>query len=560
MIPSRMAEVLPPAPSIMDNIRFLLFAALVFVGFLLYQAWIEDYHTPASTEASPSAEVNGQRAQGDGDAAAQTPHDRVADLLKQGDAVVVETDLYRLHISTVGGDIRRLVLLQHRADADHDQPYVLLSEEPERLYVFQGGLLSPDAAAPDHHSEYRAARQSYRLDSQNQELVVPLTWSGPNGLEVIKEYVFRRDSYQIEVRYRIVNGGGEPWTGRHYSQFHYRPPAEGGNFFLPTYSGAGWYDGEYHKLPFEEFSQTPLEARITGGWAAIVQHYFLGAVIGDPESDYTYYSKTLSDNRYLIGLVGPALTVAPGETATTGNDLFLGPKAQDRLGGVADGLALTVDYGFLTILSEPLFWALWYLHRWLGNWGWAIVVLTLGVRAAMYPLAQSQFRSMAKMRQFAPRIQALKERYGEDRQKLNEAMIDLYRKEKFNPLGGCLPLFIQLPVFIALYWVLLESVELRHAGFVLWIDDLSSPDPYYVLPIVFGVTTFIQQKLSATPAMDPIQQRMMNVLPIGLAIFFTFFPAGLVLYWTVSNIVGIAQQWVITRRIDAATAKAPPAT
>ena len=546
----------------MDNIRFLLFAALVFVGFLLYQAWIEDYYTPTSPNGAPTprAQAEDQPAGVGSDATSQTPSKQVAEILKQGDIVRVQTDLYRLEISTVGGNIRRLVLLQHTADEDRNQPYVLLSEEPERLYVVQGGLLSADAtASADHHSRYQTARQSYRLDGPSGELVVPLTWSGPNGLKVIKEYLFRRDSYRIGLRYRIINGGSKSWTGRHYNQLQYRPPAESGNFFLPTYSGAGWYDSEYHKLPFEEFSQTPLEARITGGWAAIVQHYFLGAVIGSPETENTYYSKTLRDNRYLIGLLGPALTLAPGEGATIGSELFLGPKAQDRLGEVAPGLALTVDYGILTILSEPLFWALWYLHRWLGNWGWAIVVLTLGVRAAMYPLAQSQFRSMAKMRQFAPRIQALKERYGEDRQKLNEAMIELYRKEKFNPLGGCLPLFIQLPVFIALYWVLLESVELRHAGFVLWIDDLSSPDPYYVLPIIFGVTTFIQQKLSASPAMDPIQQRMMNVLPIGLAIFFTFFPAGLVLYWTVSNIVGIVQQWVITRRIDAAQAKAPPA-
>jgi YidC/Oxa1 family membrane protein insertase len=283
----------------------------------------------------------------------------------------------------------------------------------------------------------------------------------------------------------------------------------------------------------------------------MIQHYFLSAWIPDAAEPNLYYTKVLPPARYVLGLVGPELTVPPGQTQLFSSRLYVGPKLQDHLAEIAPGLELTVDYGMLTVLAKPIFWLLKRIHDLVGNWGWAIIILTLLIKLAFYKLSETSYKSMANMRKLAPRLQALKERYGDDRQKLNQAMMEMYRKEKINPLGGCLPILVQIPVFIALYWVLLESVELRQAAFILWLKDLSSPDPYYVLPLIMGVTMFIQQKLNPAP-MDPMQAKVMMILPFVFTVFFAFFPAGLVLYWVTNNILSIAQQWVITRRVEQA--------
>jgi YidC/Oxa1 family membrane protein insertase len=305
-------------------------------------------------------------------------------------------------------------------------------------------------------------------------------------------------------------------------------------------------EDKYEKIKFDAMRESNLNRTVTGGWAAMIQHYFLAAWIPSQDETNTYYTKAPGDNRYIIGMVGAVKTIAPGETGTLDARLYVGPKLQDHLQQVAKGLELTVDYGILTIISEPLFWVLKHIHSIVGNWGWSIIIITIMLKALFYKLSETSYKSMAHMRKVQPRLQALKERYGDDKQKLNEAMMKMYREEKINPLGGCLPILVQIPVFIALYWMLLESVEMRQAPFMLWIKDLSTADPYYVLPVLMGITMLIQHRLNPTP-MDPIQARVMMILPIAFTFFFMFFPAGLVLYWVVNNTLSIAQQWYITR-------------
>ena len=309
-------------------------------------------------------------------------------------------------------------------------------------------------------------------------------------------------------------------------------------------------DKRYEKIPFDDMAQQDISRDVPGGWAAMIQHYFISAWIPPRDATNHFYTKALPGERYLVGLAGPTREVAPGSVADLGLELYMGPKNQDRLAQIADGLDLTVDYGWLWFIAQPLFWLLKWLHKLVGNWGWAIVLVTVLIKLAFYHLSATSYRSMANMRRMAPRLQSLKERYGDDKQRLNQAMMELYKKEKINPLGGCLPILVQIPVFIALYWVLLESVEMRQAPFILWIEDLSIKDPYFVLPLIMGVSMYIQQKLNPAPP-DPMQAKIMMSLPFVFTIFFAFFPSGLVLYWVVNNILSISQQWYITRKIEA---------
>ena len=374
----------------------------------------------------------------------------------------------------------------------------------------------------------------------------------PEGVTVTKRYVFQRGSYAVGLQHEVVNHSGVDWHGRQYRQLQRTQVAETGqSSFIYTYMGGVIYSPEekYEKIKFDDMLDGDLDRTIRDGWAAMLQHYFLGALVPSRGEEDRYYTKTLSNARYVIGMISPTQTVPAGNTALFETTVFIGPKLQDEMKQVAPGLELTVDYGLLTVLAQPLFWLLKTIHGFIGNWGWAIVIVTILIKLAFYKLSETSYRSMANMRKLAPRLQSLKERYGDDRQKLNQAMMDLYKKEKINPLGGCLPILVQIPVFIALYWVLLESVELRHAPFILWITDMSSPDPYYILPLLMGATMFIQQKLNPAP-LDPIQAKVMMALPVVFTVFFAFFPSGLVLYWVVNNTLSIAQQWVITRRIE----------
>jgi len=543
----------------MDFQRLILIAALSFTLFMIWKAWEEDYG-PKPVAPAPSAMAPAAPAVSGGDVpqagAAATPVEApAAPGLNSAQRIQVVTDVVRAELDTYGGDLRQLYLLAYPVSVDEPQKPVELLRDKGEVFVAQTGLLpqGQGIAAPDHHATFTADRTEYRLEPGQEQVEVRLHWSGPNGVSVDKIYTFHRGSYVVDVSYEIRNSGKAEWRGHAYHQWLRAEPPEQSAFFVATYTGGVIHGGEtkYEKIDFDQMREANLSRDLPGAWAAMIQHYFVGAWIPPQETTQNAYSKSLGDNRYILGLVGPAVSVAPGQSLTLPSRLYAGPKVQDTLEKVAPGLELTVDYGWLTFIAKPLWWMLDWIHKLIGNWGWAIIVLTILIKLAFYKLSETSYKSMAHMRKVQPKMVAIKERYEDDRQKMNEAMMKLYREEKINPLGGCLPILVQIPVFIALYWMLLETVELRQAPWILWINDLSSMDPYYVLPIIMGVSMLVQQKLNPTP-MDPIQAKVFMILPVVFTVFFIWFPAGLVLYWVVNNLLSIAQQWYIIRKLEKA--------
>ncbi len=561
----------------MDNLRLILFSALLFIGFLMWQAWQKDYPATDPVAASyeggdasaPSVDSPGAPtplSQGDVPAAPQEPADRpgtgvggpegggaIAASSSSGDVIRVETDVLRLEIDTQGGVIRTLELKEYPVSLEQpDVPVKLFQRSSAEFFVAQTGLLG-EGFAPSHRDTFEASRDEYVLAQGSDRLEVPLVAESAEGVRVVKTFVFERDSYVIDIAHEVQNpAGSEPWRGRMYGQFQRTPPAGGRDmFFIYTYTGAILHTAEnrYEKIDFEDMASGAVSATTPGGWMAMIQHYFGSVWIPDADATNHFYTKALGGNRFAAGAVTPPLAVEAGGSGRFSMELYAGPKAQDRLAAAAEELDLIVDYGFLFIIAQPLYWALDFIHDYVGNWGWSIVLITLLIKLAFFKLSATSYRSMARLRKLQPKMVALKERYGDDKTKLNQAMMDLYKTEKVNPLGGCLPILVQIPVFIALYWVLIETVELRQADFILWINDLSAYDPYFVLPLIMGATMFIQQKLNPAP-MDPLQQKIMMFLPVVFTVFFLFFPAGLVLYWVVNNTLSIAQQWVITRKIE----------
>ena len=548
----------------MDNQRLFLFIALSFVVLLLWEAWQRDYGPQPVEQQAATAEAQAPEVRQDvpsevpqapGAAASATPGDTPAPVAAppKAQTVHVVTDVYDIRIDTRGGDLREVDLLAYPVSPKTpDEPVKLLNDVPPDIFIAQSGLRASSGTEPTHHIVYQAEQTEYRLAEGQDELVVALHWTSPEGVEVTKRYRFRRGDYLFDLEHEVKNGSPVEWKGRQYRQFQRAEvPRKGGLGTVYTYTGGVIYSPEekYEKIPFDDMAEQNLSRTITDGWAAMIQHYFLGAWIPERGEPNHYYSKALGNGLYVLGLIGPDRSLAPGERTVFKTQAYVGPKVQDRLEKIAEGLELTVDYGLLTVLAKPIFWLLEKIHALVGNWGWSIILLTLVIKLAFYKPSEMSYRSMAQMRKLAPRLQKLKERYGDDKQKLNQAMMELYRTEKINPLGGCLPILIQIPVFIALYWVLLESVEMRQAPFILWITDLSARDPYFVLPVIMGITMLIQQKLNPAP-MDPIQAKVMMVLPIVFTVFFAFFPSGLVLYWVTNNVLSIAQQWVITRRVE----------
>ncbi|HWP01397.1 MAG TPA: membrane protein insertase YidC [Methylococcus sp.] len=540
----------------MDNLRFVLFVFFVFLSYLLWQQWQMDYGPKPAPETRA------------GTAAPTTPNDlpeshqtidQVADkpaVPKEAPAsaasrIRVRTDVLDLAIDARGGDIHRLDLLDYPIAKDQpDRPVRLFNDEGD-LFFTQTGFLGNGGQAPTHHSIWQAQATEYRLSEGQDVLRVPLTWSNGAGVTVTKTYVFRRGSYVIEVEHTIENRSASTWNARQYLQLQRTEPSKDESQFIRTYTGGVLHTAEknYEKITFKDMAESNLNVKSRQGWIAMIQHYFLAAWIPPAEDEFTFYTKALADRRFVIGAYSPSLEVPPGGSHTSHARLFAGPKLQHVLEQTAPGLELTVDFGALTIIAKPIFWLLEKFHALFGNWGWAIIFVTLVIKLLFYKLSEASYRSMAKMRKLQPKLQELKERYGDDRQRFNQAMMELYRKERVNPLGGCLPILVQIPVFISLYWVLVESVELRQAPFLLWINDLSAKDPYFVLPLIMGISMFIQQRLSPPPT-DPIQARVMQFFPFIFTVFFAFFPSGLVLYWVVNNILSIIQQWYITRLIE----------
>ncbi|MDC1288111.1 membrane protein insertase YidC [Gammaproteobacteria bacterium] len=560
----------------MDNTRLFLFAALVFVGMLLWQQWQADYG-PQSQPQSVSQQQNGNSTN---DAGAEVRVDDLPDLADSVDGnqfqgitdavgseasngrseqlVKVETDVIDVLIDTRGGVIRSIKLKKFPTSLEDPDDYLeLVHSDSDSLHILQSGLRNKESTAPTHHSIYRVEQTEYRLEAGQEELVVPLFWN-ENGVEVVKSFHFRPGDYLVDLRHQVRNQSQQDWQGSQYRQIQRSRPLETSRL-LYTYTGSVYYNEEtkYEKVDFDDMEDSQLKLESKGGWIAMIQHYFLSAWI--PNQDETNLVYSIANTKrnpatYTIGLRSANQVVSPGSSTEFVSQLFVGPKIVNRLEEISPGLDLTVDYGVLTFISKPLYWLLAWYHSFVGNWGVAIILLTLTVKAVFYKLSETSYRSMAKMRKVSPRLKTLKERYGDDRQKMNQAMMELYKTEKINPMGGCLPILVQIPVFIALYWALLESVDLRQAPFIFWIKDLSVMDPFYVLPLVMGISMIIQQRLNPPPP-DPIQAKIMMALPFVFTIFFAFFPSGLVLYWVCNNVLSITQQWIITKRIEAGASK-----
>lgn len=544
----------------MDNQRLFIFVALSFVVMLIWQAWLQDYGpkpAPVATEQTrstptPTPGANNATDVPAGATTSTTPGaaavPAVQAAVASGKRIRVITDVLDIEIDTLGGDLRTADLLAYPKASGKPEPFRLLNDTAPDIFMPQSGLLAP--GAPDHHAQYSAEQTEYRLTAGAKELEVRLHWQNPEGLKVDKVYTLKRGSYAMTVRFEVQNGTAQEWQGRVYEQLQHGQPEKAGTFGISTYTGGVIYspDEKYKKIKFDEIAKQDLSRDFNGGWAAMIQHYFVSAWIPDAKLTSHYFSKALPDNRYVLGLVSPELSVPSQGKGVFTSRLYAGPKLQDHLAEVAPGLELTVDYGILTVIAQPIFWLLKHIHALVGNWGWAIILLTMLIKLGFYKLSEASYRSMANMRKLQPRLASLKERFGDDRQKLNTAMMEMYKKEKINPLGGCLPIVVQIPVFISLYWVLLETVEMRQAPWILWIKDMSSADPYFILPLIMGVTMFLQQKLNPAP-IDPMQAKVMMAMPLLFTVFFAFFPSGLVLYWVVNNTLSIAQQWVITKRI-----------
>ncbi len=557
----------------MDIKRTILIVALAIVTYVGVLKWNQDYGQaalptqnvaantntsaiPDAPQGSATANADVPSATGEVAAPAEMPVATSKDLIQ------VKTDVLNLEIDPVGGDVVQLRLPLYPRRQDHPEiPFQLFDNGGERIFLAQSGLTGangPDARATGR-PVYSATQKSFQLADGQNDLVVDLKFSD-GGVTYIKRFTFKRGLYDLTVSYVIDNQSAQPWNGNLFAQLKRDASADPSSTTATgtaTYLGAAmWTPSEpYKKVSMKDIDKGSVKDTVQGGWVAWLQHYFVTAWIPNKTDSNTVTTRKDSAGNYIIGFTGPALTVAPGAKAETTATLYAGPKSQAVLKELSPGLELTVDYGILWFIAQPIFWLLQHIHSIVGNWGWSIIFLTMLIKGLFFPLSAASYKSMARMRAVAPRLAALKEQHGDDRQKLSQSMMELYKKEKINPLGGCLPILVQMPVFLSLYWVLLESVEMRQAPWLLWITDLSIKDPFFILPIIMGATMFIQQRLNPTPP-DPMQAKVMKLMPIIFTFFFLWFPAGLVLYWVVNNTLSITQQWYITRSIEAKAKKA----
>ncbi|MDN5936467.1 MAG: membrane protein insertase YidC [Nitrosospira sp.] len=562
----------------MDIQKFILFLIFSTSMLFLWEAWQKEQRPPSvmppavTTPGSAGAPTTPARAQdetpvpgeklvstqpGKGEPAADSAAlVKSAGKLESGEKIVVKTDMVVAEIDTAGGDLRRLELLHHPDKEDRSKPFALLESEGENVYIAQSRLIGE--GLPNHKTRYAADSGVYNLAAGQDKIEVRLVAPETDGLQVTKVYTFHRGSYIIDVSFEVANKGStaiQPFS--YFQMLRDSDPPAGSIFMIPTYTGAALYTEEdkFKKIEFSALDKgnATYPKNADNGWIAMLQHYFLTAWLPKNNLPREFYAKRLGENEYSAGVIVPVGRIEPGSTASITVPLYAGPEEQSKLASLAPGLDLTVDYGWLTVIGAPLFWLLSLYHSWTGNWGVAIILLTMSVKLAFFPLSAAGYRSMAKLRVVTPKLQRLREQHGNDRQRMHQAMMEFYKTEKINPMGGCLPILVQIPVFISLYWVLLASVELRYATW-LWIEDLSSPDPYYILPVLMGISMFVQSKLSPQPT-DPIQAKVMQIMPFAFSVFFFFFPAGLVLYSLVNNMLSIAQQWQITRMIEGAAAK-----
>ena len=532
----------------MDSQRNLFLIALLFVSFMIWQAWQTD-HAPQAANQTTQQTANTAT----GDAANQAVPGS-----GQGKLITVNTDVLSLTINTRGGDIEQALLTQYPVALKSTAPFQLLETTPSFVYQAQSGLTGkngPDNPANGERPLFTTSQDTFTLGEGQTELRIPLTYTAQNGAVYTKTFVIKRGSYAVNVDYNINNTTAAPLDLTLFGQLKQtidlpkHRDTGSNNFALHTYRGAAYSssDDKYQKYAFDKSES--LNVTTQGGWVAMLQQYFATAWIPSAKDTNTFYTTT-NNGIASIGFKGAPFVVQPGAQQQVGSILWVGPEIQDKMAAIAPHLDLTVDYGWLWFISQPLFKLLKFIHSFIGNWGFSIIIITFIVRGIMYPLTRAQYTSMAKMRMLQPKLAAMRERIGDDKQRMSQEMMALYKTEKVNPLGGCLPLVIQMPIFLALYYMLSGSIELRHAPFALWIHDLSAQDPYYILPVLMGITMFFIQKMSPTTVTDPMQQKIMTFMPVIFTVFFLWFPSGLVVYYIVSNLVTILQQQLIYRGLE----------
>ena len=552
----------------MDLRRSVLWVVFALSLVFLYNAWLryngqtDLFGTPPAKVASAAGSAIPQPAPTPANlptAAAPSPAApaTIAGASKElppAQLTTIRTDLMEVRISSRGGNLVYARLLKYDSRSEPGKNVVLFDDTAHNKYMAQAGLIGGDF--PNHETPMTVLPGARDLGSA-QSLQVQLVSPDLGGVRLERTYTFTRGSYVVDVKNIVVNTGTAPVSPQLYLQIVRdgdTPPGDESHFYH-TYTGPALYDNKdkFQKFEFKDLTATMAPRKADSGWVAMIQHYFVSAWVPEPyEGPRDFYTRKLDTNLYAVGVIQPLPKIAPGKQITTDAKLFVGPELESRLAAVAPGLELVKDYGWVTILAKPLFWLLEQIHKFVQNWGWSIIVVTLLIKLAFFPLTAASYKSMARMKAVGPRINALRETFKGDQAKMNQAMVELYRKEKINPLGGCLPIVIQIPVFIALYWVLLSSVELRGAPWILWIHDLSAKDPYYILPAIMTATSFLQVKLNPTPP-DPMQARLMWIMPAAFSVMFFFFPAGLVLYWLTNNSLSIAQQWVINKKMGVAT-------
>ena len=556
----------------MDTQRLILFLVFSFSLMFLwdaYQKYVNPPPPPARTAAVPAspqapADVPGAAPAAPSAGAAQVPGAPPAaapSSAPQGQQVVVRTDLYTATIDSVGGVISEVALNSHRDATDRNKPYKVI-QRGEAVSIAQAGLLGE--GLPNHRTPYRVLPGPRELAPGQNRIELKLETTAANGDPVVQTLAFHRGSYVIDVTFEVRNASNQPQAPFAYFQLtrDTKTALPQSSWTPVAYTGPVVYNeadkfkkvdfGEIDKLAQDPKRKPPFTPKADNGWVGMIEHYFVNAWLpaADVKVEREFYVRKLENDLYTAGLIVPMGTVQPGATATSSMRLYAGPQEQDVIGQLAPGFDLVVDYGIFTVLAAPLFWLLKWLHGLIGNWGWAIIAMTIMIKMAFYPLNAAAARSMAKMKLVGPKLKALQEQYANDKQQLQMRMMELYKQEKINPLGGCLPILVQIPVFIALYWVLLSAVELRYAPWIGYIRDLSAPDPYYVLPVVYAITAYLQVKLSPTPITDPVQARVMQIMPVAFSVLFIFFPSGLVLYWLVNNVLQIAQQWHVNRMLE----------
>ena len=542
----------------MESQRSFLFIALMVVTYLLFNQWQMDnapvIEQPAVTQQTTTTNSNGDFVPESSATASPITNETTA---TSATIISVTNDVFALKIDTNGGDIIEAKLLKFDTEQGNGIPFTILRSDTNR-YIAQSGLTGAQGLdrVIQGRPIYQTAATTFNT-SADTPLMVDLNFVDNDGLSVTKRFTFNHDSYAINVEYIIKNNANTPASVQMYGQLKQTTLIDTSSGLIPTYKGTAYSTTEdvYEKYDFDDIEEKNLNVSTQGGWVAMLQHYFVSSWVPEKSATNQLYSLYSANKDAIIGFKAPAITIEANSTATTSATFYVGPKDQDVLESIEENLDLTIDYGFLFMISQPLFWLLIKIQSVVANWGVAIIIITLIVKGGMYPLTKAQYTSMAKMRNLQPKMTQLKERFGDDRQKMSQAMMELYRKEKVNPAGGCLPLIIQMPIFLALYWVFLESVELRHAPFMLWIQDLSAQDPYYILPVLMGISMFIMQKMQPMTVQDPMQQKIMQYMPVMFTVFFFWFPSGLVLYWLVSNIISIVQMKIIFSGMEKAKAK-----